>query len=99
MTSYTRSAPANEHYADAVAQFERLLGRLTHKETQRVTHGELEAIVQAEGGELLRRLIQGHLDQRGTQEPIRERVVGEDGIARSHRREGCRRHLERRCGG
>lgn len=28
--------------------------------------------------ELLRRLIQGHLGQRGAQEPIRERVVGED---------------------
>ena len=27
-----------------------------------------------------------------------ERVVGEDGIARTHRREGCRRHLESRFG-
>jgi hypothetical protein len=43
-----------------------------------------------EGGELLRRLTQGHFDQRSAEEPIRERVVGEDGIARTHRREGCR---------
>jgi len=60
MTSYTIAAPMIECYTDAVAQFEQLLGRLTHEETQRVTHGELEAPVQAEGGELLRRLIQGH---------------------------------------
>ena len=98
MTSYTIAAPVIEHYEGAVAQFERLLGRLTHEETQGVTHGDLEGLVQAEGSELLRRLIQGHLDQRSAQEPIRDRVVGEDGIARTHRREGCRRHLESRFG-
>ena len=98
MTSYTIATPVIELYADAVAQFERLLGRLTHEETQGVTHGDLEALVQAEGSELLRRLIQGHLDQRSAQEPIRDRVVGEDGIPRTHRREGCRRHLESRFG-
>jgi hypothetical protein len=98
MTSYTITATAIEHYADALTQFEDLLGRLTHEETRRVTHGELEAIVQEEGSELLRRLIQGHFDQRSAEEPIRERVVGEDGIPRSHRREGCGRRLETRFG-
>jgi hypothetical protein len=98
MTSYTITAKAIEHYAEAVAQFERLLGRLTHEETQGVTHGELESLVHVEGSELLRRLIQGHLDQRSVQEPVRERGVGEDGIPRTHRREGCRRHLESRFG-
>jgi hypothetical protein len=98
MTSYTITASAIEHYADALTQFEHLLGRLTHEETRRVTHGELEAIVQEEGSELLRRLIQGHFDQRSAEEPIRERVVGEDGIPRSHRREGCGRRLETRFG-
>jgi hypothetical protein len=49
MKSYTITAAAIEHYADALAQFEHLLGRLTHEETQRVTHGELEAMVQAVG--------------------------------------------------
>ncbi len=98
MTSYAIAATAIEHYADVLAQFEHLLGRLTHEETQRVTHGELEALVQAEGGELLRRMIQGHLDQRSAQEPIRERVVGEDGNPRTHRRAGCKRRLESRFG-
>ena len=98
MRSYTIAAPAIEYYADTVAQFEHLLGRLTHAEAQRMNHGELEAMVQAEGGELLRRMVQGHLDQRSAQEPIRERVVGEDGTPRTQRREACRRRLETRFG-
>ena len=98
MTSYAITAGAIEHYADALAQFEHLLGRLTCEDAQHVTHGELEAMVQAEGSELLRRLIQGHLDQRGQEEPMRERVVGADGVARTHHREGCTRRLETRFG-
>jgi hypothetical protein len=84
---------------DALGQFEHLLGRLTHEETQRITHGEWEALVQSAGNELLRRLIQGHSEQRSAEEPVRERVVGADGIARTHRRECCRRQLETRFGG
>jgi len=98
MPSYAITAGAIEHYADALAQFEHLLGRLAGEEAQQATHGELEAMVQAEGSELLRRLIQGHLDQRGREEPLRERVVGVDGAARAHRREGCMRCLETRFG-
>ena len=98
MPSYAITAGAIEHYADALAQFEHLLGRLAGEEAQRATHGELEAMVQAEGSELLRRLIQGHLDQRGREEPLRERVVGADGAARTHRRAGCMRCLETRFG-
>jgi hypothetical protein len=98
MTAYPITATAIEHYADAVAQFDHLLGRLAHEATQRVTHGELESMVQAEGNELLRRMIQGHFGQRSAQEPIHKRVVGADGIPRTHRREGCKRRLETRFG-
>jgi len=98
MTSYTITAAAIEHYTQALGQFQQLLGRLTHKETQRMTHGELEALVQSDGNELLRQLMQGHFDQRGAEEAVRERVVGEEGLPRTHRREGCRRQLETRFG-
>ena len=67
-------------------------------ETQRLTHGEVEALVHTEGNELLRRLTQGYLDQRSAEEPVHERVVGEDGRSRTHRREGCKRRLESRFG-
>jgi hypothetical protein len=98
MTSYAITASAIEHYADAVGHFESLLGKLADQENQQLTHGELETLVHIEGSELLRRLIQGHLDQRSAEEPILERVVGEDGLARTHRREGCKRRLESRFG-
>ena len=98
MTSYAITASAIEHYAGALAQFQSLLGNLADEENQRLTHGELEAMVHTEGNELLRRLIQGHFDQRIVEEPVHERVVGEDGVARTHRREGCQRRLESRFG-
>jgi hypothetical protein len=98
MTSYTIPALAIEHYTDAFSQFEHLVDRLTHEETQRMTHGEVESLIQSDGVELLRRLTQGYFDQRSAEEPNRERVVGEDGIPRTHRREGCKRRLETRFG-
>jgi hypothetical protein len=98
MPSYAITAGAIEHYVDAVMQFEHLLSRLSGEESRQFTHGELEAIVQTEGNELLRRLIQGHLDQRGREEPLRERVVGADGVARTHHRADCTRCLETRFG-
>jgi hypothetical protein len=86
------------HYAEAYDQFARLVGKLNAPDSQQLTHGEVEALIHCEGMELLRRMIQGHLDQRSAEEPLRERVVGEDGIARTHRRAGCERRLETRFG-
>ena len=98
MTSYAIPTPVSEHYAYAVAKFEHLLVWLSGEQAQGATHSEVEAMVQAEGNELLRRLIQGYLDQRGREEPPCERVVGADGYPRTHRRGGCTRHLETRFG-
>ena len=86
------------HYGAACEQFAHLVGRLGHADAQKLTHGEVEAVIHSEGMELLRRLTQGHLDQRSAQEPIREKVIGGDGLARTHRRAGCRRRLESRFG-
>lgn len=47
---------------------------------------------------MLRRLTQGHLDQRSAQEALREKVIGEDGLPRTQRRVGCQRRLESRFG-
>jgi len=99
MASYPiPSATIEPHYRDACEQFEHLLGRLKHPDAQKLTHGEVEAVIHSEGMELLRRMTQGHLDQRSAQEPIREKVIGEDGYARTHHRAGCERGLESRFG-
>jgi len=76
MKSYTITVAALGHYAEALAHFEQRLGRLTHEATQRVTHSELEAMVQAGGSELLCRMIPGYFDWQGAKEPIHAHVVG-----------------------
>jgi hypothetical protein len=99
MSSYPIcSDPIESHYVAACEQFGHLLGRLKHADTQKLTHGEVEAVIDQGGKELLRRLAQGHLDQRSAQEPIHEKVIGDDGLARTQRRAGCQRRLESRFG-
>ena len=41
MTAYTITGAAIKYYPDALAQFEHLLGRLTHEEFQGMTLGVL----------------------------------------------------------
>ena len=99
MPSYPNpSAEIDSHYADAYEQFEHLVGTLKHPDTQGLTHGEVEAVIHREGMELMRRLTQGFMDQKSAQEPLREQVIGDDGLPRTHRRAGCQRRLETRFG-
>ena len=99
MPSYPNpSTEIDTHYVDACEQFEHLVGTLQHPDAQGLTHGEVEAVIHREGMELLRRLTQGFMDQRSAQEPVRKRVIGADGLPRSHRRTGCQRRLETRFG-
>jgi len=55
-----------------------LVGKLNAPDSQQFKHGEVETLIHCEGMELLRHLIQGHLDQRSAVESLREQVVGED---------------------
>ena len=81
VTAYPICTDAIEtYYADACEQFWQLLGRLKDARSQTLTHGEVEALIHADGMELLRRLIQGYFAERSAQEPIRDQVVGADGL-------------------
>ena len=81
MTSYPIfTGTIDTHYADAREHFDYLVGRLNHEESRKLTHGEVEDLINTEGMELLRRLNQAYLERRSTEEPIREHVVGEDGV-------------------
>jgi hypothetical protein len=53
------------------------------------THSEIEAFVETEGREYLRRLLQGHLDLRAAQEQEVE-VLGADHVPRKHIRRSVR---------
>ena len=76
--------PANA-FVPACEQFERLVSRLSDEQTTRMTHAEVERLLQTEGTELLRRMFQGHLDARGGGETAAQ-VVGSDGVERTHAR-------------
>lgn len=77
-------------FAAAREQFESIIQELQGERALGMTHGEVEERLKEEGFELLRRLYQGYLDARrpaAAEEP----VVGADGTARTHRREGERK--------
>jgi hypothetical protein len=77
-------AHANPFVA-AREHFEDLITRLNGEETARMTHAEVERLLDTGGRELIRRLFQGHLDARGVGETTTT-VVGADGRHRTHAR-------------
>ena len=85
MRAYTTEAEFDE-FATAKEQFEKMIRELRSESTRTLEHGDVESLIAREGNELLRRLMQGHLDQRAQAEEPLERVVGADG----HERQYCR---------
>lgn len=79
-----------EEFTAAREQFNVLVSRLQSEEMSRMEHGRVEATIAQEGNELLRRLLQGHLDLRAKTEERRLEVVGADGVLRRHCRAGER---------
>jgi hypothetical protein len=77
-------------FASAEEKFEDLVARLSAEETQRLTHSELETLIGAEGREVLRRLMQGHLDLRAAGERRLGSLQGADEVERTHRRRRAR---------
>jgi hypothetical protein len=65
-----------------------------------MTHSELESLISAEGREIHRRLLQGHLDLRASEERIQASVQGAEDVERQssdladQRRE---HHADRKC--
>ena len=56
--------PATEAYLPAQEKFNQLLTQLRAPQTQQMTHSQLEHLIETQGREVLRRLLQGHLDER-----------------------------------
>jgi hypothetical protein len=89
-TSPPESSPA---FAAADEQYEAIKRQLLENEQLQAPHNEIEDLLQTQGRELLRRLLQGHLALRSTAEPVEQPVVGDDEVERTHRREGTVRNL------
>lgn len=63
--------------------FERLVAGLAGSDADGLTHAELEDRLAARGRELLRLMLQDHVDLRAVREVRRDRVVGADEVVRS----------------
>jgi hypothetical protein len=73
-----------DEFVAAREQFEKLMGELRSESARSLEHGEAESLIAGEGNELLRRLMQGYLDQRTAAEERCEGVTGADGEERRH---------------
>ncbi len=77
-----------EPFDAAREKFEEIVDELCSPAALEMAHGELETLISTEGMELLRQLLQSHLDFRGIGE-VGTEVAGTDGVVRTHRRR-CR---------
>lgn len=82
------SLPADP-FADAETQFARLIDHLGSEEARAMTHSELERELEAKGRELLKSLLQGHLELRSpgaASEPVRDAEGEQRSAQRLHER-------------
>lgn len=77
--------PAADAYLSAYEQFHSIIRQLRAPHAQRMTHSDLENLLDTEGRELLRRLLQAHLDERSPG-AVTEPVRGVDGEECTHQR-------------
>jgi hypothetical protein len=80
-----RSSSDENPFTTSDEVFEGLKKRLSGREALKMTHGELERLLDEDGRELLRCLLQDHLDLRGPGE-AEGKVVGASGVLRTQAR-------------
>ncbi len=89
MSSTAHALASPEHFVSAEACFQGMIDHLSSEETSTMTHSDLERELEAQGRELMRRLLQAHLDLRGPGEavaPVRDAEDIEHPQARQHER-------------
>jgi hypothetical protein len=82
-----------EEFSCAFEQLTHVVTHLRAEQSQQLDHGHIEQFLEKAGRELLRRLLQGHLDYRAAHETGWASLEGGDGMIRSQHREGCETHL------
>ncbi|MCI5210304.1 MAG: hypothetical protein D3910_16285 [Candidatus Electrothrix sp. ATG2] len=89
---------SREHYLSSFESLDELASHISSIEFSSSSFGDVEAVIQEKGQEILRQLAQGYLSQRSAEEEKKEFILGEDGIRRNCRRTGCTRKIESRFG-
>jgi hypothetical protein len=90
--SYTMNDEAGDLFCEADEKYDALKERLTSAEVTSATHSEVEKLLDTEGREVLRVLYQSHLAVRSEAYP-EGIVTGDDGVTRTHQRDGTGRQL------
>jgi hypothetical protein len=85
MTALAKLSSLEQSYDQARQEFEHIIEYLDSKESSAMTHSELERALEKKGRELMRMLLQEHLDNRGPGQ-CDQPVCGEDGEERSRMR-------------
>ena len=88
MTAYPNQP--SSHFAEAQLIFDAVQSQLSSAEAMTSTHEQIETLVEHEGSEILRCLLQAHLQLRADAEREREAPDAADGAARPHRRDSQR---------
>lgn len=83
MTAPTRPLP--DGFAESFACFDRLVGFLDGEAASALSHAELEERLDRDGRDLLRHLLQDHLDLRASREARLADVLDAAGMAPSKR--------------
>ena len=84
---------AADGFAASGDRFGAVVSWLDGEEAGRLTHGELEAQLGTAGRDLIRQLLQDHLDLRAAREERRADVTGADQVTRSRAESGHQRPL------
>lgn len=82
MSALAQRLTQEEVYGRSRENFEQLVGFLDSNEASSMTHSELEREIEKRGRELMRMLLQEHIDNRGPGK-CQQPVVGADGVERS----------------
>jgi hypothetical protein len=82
----TQAQSIDQFVHSAYEKFIEITNRLAGEGFSDKTHSEVEAYLECDGRELLRLLLQEHLDTRGSGR-VGETVCGADGIVRTHKRD------------
>src|SRR5581483_4874666 len=79
-----------KEFVESGKKFAKLITELNATETLKMSHSELENLLHREGMQLLRQLMQDHLDLRFAREHRHKAVIGADAILRRQIKESKR---------
>ena len=85
MAGYVQDGSPGDGFERSRELFESLVSMLSESATDELTHADLEDRLASQGRELIRGLIQDHLDRRADREPVRENVTDAAGVAHTRR--------------